>query len=158
MNKKEEFRIADSISKLVNRVQNWPKNRWKHLSIGLLCFLFGLFMVSSSAPYLFPNRSVLDKIQIEKKPDELSTELWLLAEVRRSVAYQEKQNQLVALSLIECIGGIVMTFGSFFVLVPLIMRWKDGGEEIRLIRLLLLCHDELEKNKSNFSASENRET
>ena len=151
MNKKDESKMVGSMSKLMEQAQNWPRNRWKYLSIGLISFLLGLHMVSSSVPHLFSNRSVLDKIHIEKKPEELSTELWLIAEVRRSVTYQEKQNQLVALSLIECVIGIIICIGAFYMLVPLIMRWRDGGKEIQLIRLLLACHEELEKNKSNIS-------
>jgi hypothetical protein len=143
MSDKIESQMGESISKLMRQSQNWPKNRWKHLVVGLICFTLGLYMIFSSVPNLFSNISLLDKIQIEKKPEELSTELWLIAEVRRSVIYQEKQNQLVALSLIECVIGIMMGFGACFMLVPLIMNWKDGGKEIQVIRLLLACHEEL---------------
>ena len=143
MSDKIESQIAESISKLKRQSQNWPRDRWKHLSIGLISFLLALYMISSSIPHLFSNRSLLDKIQLEKKPEELSTELWLIAEVRRLVTYQEKQNQLIALSLIECVTGIMMGFGACFLLVPLIMNWKDGGKEIQVIRLLLACHEEL---------------
>jgi hypothetical protein len=142
MSDKIESQIAESKSKLMRQSQNWPKNRWKHLFVGLICFTLGMYMIFSSVPYLFSNRSLLDKIQLEKKPEELSTELWLIAEVRRSVAYQEKHDQLVALLLIECVTGIMMGFGACFLLVPLIMNWKDGGKEIQVIRLLLACHEE----------------
>ncbi len=107
-NKDESATIEVSMLKFVRQVQNWPRDRWKHLSIGLICFLLALYMLSSSIPHLFSNRSLLDKIQLEKKPEELSTELWLIAEVKRSLAYQEKYNQLVALSLIECVIGIMI--------------------------------------------------
>ena len=126
--------------KLMRQVQNWPIDRWKYLSIGLISFLLALYMVFSSVPHLFPSRSLLDKIQFEKKPEELSTESWLIAEVRRSVAYQEKHNQLVGLSLIECVLGIMIGIGALYVLIPLIIHWKNGGKEIQLTRLLLECH------------------
>ena len=144
-----ESKMDVSISKLIKQVQNWPRDRWKYLSIGLISCFLALHMVSSSVPHLFSSGLLLDKIQIEKKPEELSTELWLVAEVRRSVDYQGKHNQLIIVSLIECVVGIMLGFGALYVLVPLIMHWKDGGQEIRLIRLLLECYKELEKNKSN---------
>ena len=138
-----------SMLKLVRQVQNWPRDRWKYLSIGLISLFLALYMVSASVPHLFSKKSLLDKIQIEKKPEELSTELWLIAEVRRSVTYQETHSQLVALSLIECVIGIMIGIGALYILAPLIMRWKNGCKEIQLIRLLLACHEELKSNKSN---------
>lgn len=150
MSDKNDFETTEvSMLKLVTQVQNWPRNRWKHLFVGIICLLLGLYMISDSVPSLFPNKSLLDKIQLVKKPEELSTELWLIAEVRRTVAYQEKYNQLLSLSLIECVIGIMMSCGACFLLLLLVIRWKDGGKEIQLARLLLECHKELEKNKSN---------
>ena len=145
MNSKDTSKIAETIPKLMKQVQNWPRDRWKLLSLGLISILVASYMVYCSFPDILSNRSVLEKIQLEKKPDGLSTELWLLAEVRRSVAVQEKQSKIVALSLIECVTGIIAGAASFFILVPLTLHWKDGGREIQLIRLLLAYNEELEK-------------
>jgi len=147
MNVTDESEKQKCVTKLTRYVERWPKNRWICLSVGLISLVLGLYMVSFSTAHLFPNKSILDKIQLEKKPEELSTELWLIAEVRRAVAIQEKQNQLVALSLIECVVGIIIGMGALFLLAPLIMNWKDGGKEIQLVRLLLLYHGELEQQK-----------
>jgi hypothetical protein len=149
MNMKDDSEITELISKLKTQVQNWPKNRWKLLSIGLILFFLGTYMTCSSLPDLLLNRSVLDKIQLEKKPEELSTELWLIAEVRRSVVCQEIHGQCIALSGIACMTGIMTQVLPFLILVPLIMHWKDGGREIQVIRLLLAHHEELQENKRN---------
>jgi hypothetical protein len=152
MNMKDDSEITELISKVTAQVQNWPKKKWRLLSIGLIFFFLGLYMVSSSFSGLLSDRSVLDKIQLEKKPEELSTELWLIAEVRRSVACQEIHSQCIALSLIECVTGIMTQIGAGFILIPVTMRWKAGGTGIQLIRLLLVHHEELQKNKSNLSS------
>ncbi len=134
-----------SISKLRKQVANWPKHRWRHLAIGLICLLWGGTVLYQSLPHLLSDQSILEKLQIDKKPENLATEWWLLAEVRRAVSIFEHRNKMIALALIECVIGIVMVAGSSILLGPTLMRWNDGGREIQNGRLLLMVYDELQQ-------------
>ncbi len=132
-------------SKLREQLENWPKHRWIHLAIGLICLLVGVTALYQSLPHLLSDQSILEKLQIDKKPENLATEWWLLAEVRRAVSFFEHRNKMIALALIECVIGIVIVAGSFVSLLPTLMRWKDGGREIQNARLLLMVYDELQQ-------------
>jgi hypothetical protein len=124
------------IADFERRVNNWQRDRIFYLMTGLITLVIGAKMMVDGMRSLMGRSSPISEMELSERPEDVSLELWAVAEIRKTARLLELQYNILGLALISATVGLLIITGSFVLLVPLIIRWRDGGKEMVFTRIL----------------------
>ena len=132
----EICQIDKYIADFERRVNNWQRDRIKFLVVGLVALLLGVSAIRVYMSSLLESFPPISEMKLSERPEDISLELWAVAEIRKTAQILELRYHIRAMALIGTAIGLIITAGSFVLLGPLIIRWRDGGKEMVFTRIL----------------------
>ena len=132
----EIVQLDKYIENFERRVNNWQRDRIFYLIVGLIILCIGAIWMINDMRSLLGTFSPISELKLSERPEDISLELWAVAEIRKTARILELRYNVLGLALIGATVGLLTICLSILLLVPLIRRWRDGGKEMVFTRIL----------------------
>ena len=155
---KEENKIIElHLQKKEKEINGWKQKRFIYVAISIFYVALGLYWLFAFVllvKNLKNEKRIIEYLKQNEKPDDLPTEYWCVAEIRRTAGILEARNDIRCFQMFEGFVGLIVFGGGISILVKTRRQWKNYYRDKIIIKILRTNWDEWKKVSRNENSIE----
>jgi hypothetical protein len=157
LSKEEQEIIELHLQKKEKEINGWKQKRFIYVAISIFYIALGfywLFAFVQLVKNLKNENTIVEYLKQEEKPDDMPTEYWCVAEIRRTAGILEARNNIRCFQVFEGFLGLIVFGGGICILIKTRRQWLNNYRDAIIIKILRANWDEWKKDSRNENSIE----